>query len=984
MSDPKNPNLGAKVEGAAGSFGVAGILGSEAKIYYEMLISSKGVGRVSDLVRAQIGKVLGEDSPKVFEHELAMRACLLYATAEGIRFREGRAPITLECGVSANRCAASASFILMQGLASDPSADWAQLSGRSAPEEFRKLLGYLATLSHRVILKWHAISRRVEIIAELHLDAAPRTTALAAVEWMSLDEILQEAPPVAEYEALGDLPYDQLTRGSRITTNRMSDAQFLRNKLAQDRRLRDQAIRNRMMRARLARGQITKEELKKFEAQQEELLKSPLTTEELAQAELVKDTLSPEEIAHIKAAPDEPIDEKHFQAVPELDAVAIGADAAEAETVRKAKGGTTDASGSAFVKGSAEEQGSALVKGTAEGLDAASIKGTAEEFGTALVKGSAEDAGSARVQGAAEDAASVSVKGTALEDGSTLVRGTAEHIDSSLVKGTAEHIDSTLVKGTAEVILDELKSKSRVGIEIIGDLVGKVSGTAEEPSSKEAKAFLTSPTGKIFVDKITELHEVMKDFDSERERLLREIELERGQVESLQRQLDQARKAKRVAGSAEAGDGAQIVAGSADIGDDSTLVTGAKPLASGATLVTGGKADPSGGASLVTGAKAAAGSGSTLVTGANGKPSPTGAGAAGASGTAAPSKAGAASKKSAPGASASAPGAEGSVASSGGPAGSTSGDPSAAAATAAAFEEAVTVSDADLVETEVAGPSLMEAEVVAQGLVQELESGGAIARFKTKSVELKNDFTTLKADAFIESSLADLMTERSKLNEMAKKITATLRQKEIEMEQREVIFKNLERAKNAKIRSLDRAVKQRDMTVEHMKEQLTQANNQVDKAKSHALSGSGDSKGKSGSSPEVSALTIKLERAQRQMDDLKKTNQQLTDRLTDIQKNKDANGSNIGEVKSKLEAATKMLTLTKKQNDQFKISSENSRKEETRLKAELNKAQTELQTLKSIQLKAQNKANAAAAEAEAKAAALIAASKAGKAGKKAA
>src|ERR1700728_4056867 len=59
------------------SFGVAGLLGDRCKIYYDSIFSARHIGRVSDLLTAQL-KSIGFD-------ELEFRTVLMFSLYEGYR-----------------------------------------------------------------------------------------------------------------------------------------------------------------------------------------------------------------------------------------------------------------------------------------------------------------------------------------------------------------------------------------------------------------------------------------------------------------------------------------------------------------------------------------------------------------------------------------------------------------------------------------------------------------------------------------------------------------------------------------------------------------------------------------------------------------------------------------------------------------------------------------------------------------------------------
>ena len=90
------------------TFGVAGLLGPECKVYYDSLFNTKNLGRVSDLICAR----LGDEAPD----EIKVRAVLLFGVFEASRSVPSRGgadePWTIECGVDEEKIALGFSFPL--------------------------------------------------------------------------------------------------------------------------------------------------------------------------------------------------------------------------------------------------------------------------------------------------------------------------------------------------------------------------------------------------------------------------------------------------------------------------------------------------------------------------------------------------------------------------------------------------------------------------------------------------------------------------------------------------------------------------------------------------------------------------------------------------------------------------------------------------------------------------------------------------------
>ena len=231
------------------------------------------------------------------------------------------------------------------------------------------------------------------------------------------------------------------------------------------------------------------------------------------------------------------------------------------------------------------------------------------------------------------------------------------------------------------------------------------------------------------------------------------------------------------------------------------------------------------------------------------------------------------------------------------------------------------------------GPQEVDkSDLAAHTLLSEIESGGlshAISRFEKESATVKAELGNSKAQKLLDGMMAELLGEKARLNEMAKQVSLAIRQKDLEMRQRDAQFRNKETAFLADARNQERVLRHKDYSMSRMKEMLAKSTIAIERLKAQAAGGvAGTPKPKAGASAaEVSALKLSLERAQRQVEEMKKSKEQIAERLADIQKNRESNVASVGELKTRLDASMKMLTLGKKQSDRLTAQVETMRRE---------------------------------------------------------
>ncbi len=657
------------------SFGVAGVLDSGSQVYYENLVSTKGLGRVSDLIHAQLNRVLAERAQEAATLELRLRAALLYCAIEGLRHREGLEPVLLECGLDNQLCAISASFTLSSSIEGTPDDSWTRLdSVEGASAEFSALLRYLSEHVEHVFLKWQASTRKVELVAVCDLDAKT-STSRCEVEWVALEQSIDDTPEVHVYEELGDLPYQDLLQDTPIS-------------------------------------------------------------------------------AGVDATP----------------------------------------------------TGDFLVRSSQQAIEQRTkIGGTTDNH----------------------------------KDVNTVVKGATEPKDDHQTVIKSSPIEE---KGA------ELSLKRLPGVKEAQAPSKRALSPQAAPASAEDGEYSDSPQARQYLEKIQELQGKVAALESEKIQLRQEINAERLKtreaIDVSKAQAHLLAKKTTTLSSTEPADQESIEA----VGEASTDHATPAPAAEAAPAPEPVEPDP---------------------------------------------------------------------------------------------------------------PLSTETSDQAESLVKEIEVGGlagTIQRLQRESVEVKKDLKTEKAQRFVDGMMSELMKERSKLNDMAKRLSESFRHREMEFHQKEIQFKNREREFTTGIKGLEKNVSQKEATITRMREQVAQLTMQVERAKMQQQNQAMNSKGKQ-SAAELSALQIKFDRVQRQLEEFKKANQQLSEKVTESQKSKDSSGGGGGgtsELKARLEASMKMLTLSKKQNEQLKGQVDQTKREELRLKGELNRLTTELNTVKSSYQKSQS------------------------------
>jgi len=280
------------------------------------------------------------------------------------------------------------------------------------------------------------------------------------------------------------------------------------------------------------------------------------------------------------------------------------------------------------------------------------------------------------------------------------------------------------------------------------------------------------------------------------------------------------------------------------------------------------------------------------------------------------------------------------------------------------------------------GPDESPSETAGK-LVREIHSGGfnqAVTRVQQKAAEIREELSSERAQGWMDGMLGELVAEKSRLHDLAKQVNLSVRRKEHH-------FKSREQALQEELRRKDEALRQKDVSLGRLRDQLSEVNmtlersktitkttsdtgqfkhkymlsqrmlvsakeensllkSKVDDLRSQLLSAQSASKLGSAPLAELSALRMKHERTNRQLEDLRQQHKQISDKLAEVKKDRSISGGNVEDLKRRLDAATKLAISNSKEAEQLKLQVEELKREEGRLKMELQRGQQELRDKK--------------------------------------
>jgi hypothetical protein len=278
-------------------------------------------------------------------------------------------------------------------------------------------------------------------------------------------------------------------------------------------------------------------------------------------------------------------------------------------------------------------------------------------------------------------------------------------------------------------------------------------------------------------------------------------------------------------------------------------------------------------------------------------------------------------------------------------------------------------------------------ETAAKSLMAEIQSGSfdrTISKAQHESVELKKRVKDDKVKQWMDGFMGELVAEKGRLHELAKKVNMSIRQKELE-------FKNKEQAMYEDVRRRDEQIRQKDYAVVRAKDQISQLATALDRAKRSGATSSDDAgyqqkfqhvtkmlsstkdenhhlskkiddlkkqltiaktlgKNQGPSVQEYNALQDRYEKQLKQMDEFKRQTQLLTEKLAESRSRSSAAGAHGGSDENgrRLEAAMKALTLGKRDQEKLANRVSEMQRDETRLKVDLAKAQAEARRLRAL------------------------------------
>jgi hypothetical protein len=194
------------------SFGVAGLLGANAEIFYSNDLRARNIGRISDLVSAKFREKEAD--------EMRLRVALAYGlflsyAVRGLEFRHSEEvpPVAVEIGFDGSYVAVGVAFHWEGNRAPKFEGLAQRISGGQAGDGFERILARLDSLATQALVRYEVNEKRIEIVALIN-----RTDANMKDPFQVLAVDPNTAPllEVASYVELGDLDYTKLLRTSTI------------------------------------------------------------------------------------------------------------------------------------------------------------------------------------------------------------------------------------------------------------------------------------------------------------------------------------------------------------------------------------------------------------------------------------------------------------------------------------------------------------------------------------------------------------------------------------------------------------------------------------------------------------------------------------------------------------------------------------------------------------------------------------------------
>lgn len=213
------------------SFGVAGLLSSQAEIFYTNDLRARNVGRVSDLISAKFRDTEID--------ELRVRALLVHGLFQSYVLRglptrqnEEVLPIAIEVGTDGSAVAVALSF----HWEVDRAPNWTDLEARInqglALDAFEKGLEWIGKLCSQLLVRYEENERRIEVVARMDSDASLGSAVQAQI--VRVESGTPSDLEVSSYTELGDLDFSTLLRNpAKSDSSSISGEPGLEEELAQ-------------------------------------------------------------------------------------------------------------------------------------------------------------------------------------------------------------------------------------------------------------------------------------------------------------------------------------------------------------------------------------------------------------------------------------------------------------------------------------------------------------------------------------------------------------------------------------------------------------------------------------------------------------------------------------------------------------------------------------------------------------------------------
>lgn len=294
-------------------------------------------------------------------------------------------------------------------------------------------------------------------------------------------------------------------------------------------------------------------------------------------------------------------------------------------------------------------------------------------------------------------------------------------------------------------------------------------------------------------------------------------------------------------------------------------------------------------------------------------------------------------------------------------------------------------------------------ELEANNLIAELEEGSlekTLDKARKEVVEIKKEIPSQGGKQWLEGFMADLVGEKARLQEMAKKVSVAMKQKDHE-------YKKKENALSIEMMKRDDELKQKELIIKQLKEQASRKNADADKQGSKSTQDKvdevrqkerfekaqrelgkskdenatlqnkirelskqlteiqSDKKAGEKAGSDLVRTKEKMDAISKQNDEFKKLNQNLMEKMAEMKKKSQGSEGSVDEMKQKMENSMRMANAYKREAEKSKEMTEGAKREVTGLKVELSNVQVEVKRLKALLGQRDVKANAAAAAAAA-------------------